>query len=98
MVRISQVARATMTRVRRAIASHLRAVEVPLLLVTLALGIYLAAGNILDAANVPDESTWEPGKVWFIVLLVAAVWVPIYAVYQTLEARLQSRAKIETEA
>jgi hypothetical protein len=41
---------------------------------------------------------WVPWSVWFVVLLLSAVWVPIYALDQTIQAGLQSRAKRETQA
>ena len=87
-----------MTRLHSAIRARLKSVEVPLFVITFLLGAYLAVGNIFDAANVPDKSTWTPWSVWFVLLLVAAVWVPVYALYQTVEARLQSREKRQTQA
>jgi hypothetical protein len=87
-----------MTRLHRAIRARLKSVEVPLFVITFLLGAYLAVGNIFDAANVPNKSTWTPWSVWFVLLLVAAVWVPVYALYQTVEARLQSREKRQTRA
>lgn len=87
-----------MTRLHRAIRERLKSVEVPLFVITFLLGAYLAVGNILDAANVPNKTTWTPWSVWFVLLLVAAVWVPLYALYQTVEARLQSREKRDTQA
>lgn len=87
-----------MTRLHRAIRDRLKSVEVPLFVITFLLGAYLAVGNILDAANVPNKTTWTPWSVWFVLLLVAAVWVPLYALYQTVEARLQSREKLDTQA
>ena len=87
-----------MTRLHRAIRDRLKSVQVPLFVITFLLGVYLAVGNILDAANVPNKSTWTPWRVWFVLLLVAAVWVPLYALYQTVEARLQSSEKRHTRA
>ena len=68
----------------------LHAVEVPLVLVTFVTGVYLAVGTVLLAAAVPHKRTWEPWTPWFVALLVCAVWVPLYALYQTIEARLQA--------
>lgn len=85
-----------MTGLRHAIRARLKSVEVPLFVITFLLGAYLAVGNIFDAANVPDKTTWRPWSVWFVLLLVAAVWVPLYALYQTVEARLQSSEKRQT--
>jgi hypothetical protein len=87
-----------MTRVHRAIRDRLKSVEVPLVAITFLLGAYLAVGNIFYAANVPNKTAWTPWSVWFVLLLVAAVWVPLYALYQTVEARLQSREKRQTRA
>ncbi len=87
-----------MTRLHRAIRDRLKSVEVPLFVITFLLGAYLAVGNIFDAANVPNKTTWTPWSIWFVLLLVAAVWVPLYALYQTVEARLQSREKVQTQA
>jgi hypothetical protein len=68
-----------MTQLHRTIRARLKSVEVPLFVITFLLGAYLAVGNIFDAANVPHKSTWTPWSAWFVLLLVAAVWVPIYA-------------------
>jgi len=87
-----------MRRFARFIRKRLSALALPLLVLTFVLGVYLAAGNVLDAAHVPDKHIWVPWSVWFVVLLVSAVWVPIYALYQTIQAGLQSRAKRETQA
>jgi VanZ family protein len=87
-----------MRRVGRVIHDRLRAAEIPLFVVTFVLGAYLAVGNIFDAANVPRKSTWTPWSIWFVALLAAAVWVPLFALYQTVEARRQSRARLETQA
>ncbi len=87
-----------MTRFRRAIRKRFQALELPLVLVTFALGVYLAAGTILLAANFPDHKTWTPWSGWFVALLVSAVWVPVYALIQTIQARLQARAELGREA
>jgi len=87
-----------MRGLHRAIRARLKSVEVPLFIITFVLGVYLAVGNIFDATNVPDKTTWTPWSLWFVLLVVAAVWVPVYALYQTLEAKLQSREKRQTQA
>lgn len=63
--------------------------QVLLTVVTYLAGAYFAVGTILLAAAVPHRRTWEPWTVWFVLLLVSAVWV---ALSQTIQARLQARA------
>jgi hypothetical protein len=58
-----------------AVRSRLHALEVPLLVITFVLGVYLAAANILLAVNVP-KNTWVPWTGWFVALLVSAVLGP----------------------
>jgi hypothetical protein len=86
-----------MRRLLHTIRKHLRALGLPLLLLTFVLGVYLAAGNVLLAASVPDKKTWAPWTVWFVILLVSAVWVPVYALYQTVQAQLKDRAQLKTQ-
>ncbi len=66
-------------------------------LVTAILGLYLAVGNALRGAKFPDEETWSPWSPWFVALLGAAVFVPLYALYKALDAYLETQDKSAAE-
>ncbi len=87
-----------MMRFFRAIGKRLHVLGFLLLLITFVLGVYLAVGNILLAANFPHKRTWQPWTVWFVALLVSAVWVPVYALGQAIRARRRARAQLKTQA
>lgn len=76
----------------------LRRIEVPLNVVALVLAVYLAAGNLLKGAKYPDEATWLPWTGWFIGLLVAALFVPIFALWKFFDAREEKKDKRTAEA
>ena len=70
---------------------QVKRLEVPLYFLTAVLGVYLAGGNVLRGAKVPNEAAWSPLSVWFIGLLVCAVYVPLYALYKALDAYLETK-------
>jgi membrane-associated PAP2 superfamily phosphatase len=72
--------------------------EVPLYFLTAALGLYLAGASLLRGAKFPDETTWTPWTIWFVLLLVTAVYVPIYALYKALDASFEREDKERAEA
>jgi hypothetical protein len=59
--------------------------------------IYAAAGAFLLGAKVPSEHFWHPWRWPFILLLVAIVLVPLFALYQYFGARQEARAKRSAE-
>jgi hypothetical protein len=63
-----------------------RRFEVLLFSVAMVLGAYLAVANLLRAAN-HHSTVWDPWHPLFIVMLVAAVFVPVYAFLRALDAR-----------
>jgi hypothetical protein len=84
------VANGRQTNVKRAlhaIGRRFARSALPLLVITFLLGVYLAAGNVLVAVGFPAKRTWAPWSGWFIALLIAAVWVPLYAFVTTIQAR-----------
>lgn len=81
----------------RDIRNKIRRADVLVSVVTAILGIYLAAGGILLGADVPGEAFWKPWGAPFVVLLVAAIYVPIYGFYKAVDARFESRDRLEVE-
>lgn len=57
------------------------------------LAVYLAAANVLRAAKWPDEETWQPWTAWFVGLLVAALFVPLFALLKYFDANQEKRDK-----
>lgn len=72
-------------------------IEVLLFCVAAILGAYLAVATALRGAKWPDEATWLPWSFWFIAMLVAAVFVPLYAFYKALDAYFQAADKKRAE-
>jgi hypothetical protein len=58
------------------------------------LAAYLAVGTALAGAEWPHKDTWRPWSVPFVLMLIAAVSVPLYALLKYFDARQQ---KVETE-
>lgn len=81
----------------RSIRDGIKRFEVLLYFVTALLGLYLAAGNILRAAKVPSEQAWKPWEALFVILIICAVWVPFYALYKAIDARLEALDKQRSE-
>lgn len=67
----------------------IKRIEVPLYVVTAVVALYLAAGNLLRGAKWPDEATWAAWSGWFVALVAAAVYVPVYAFYKALDAHYE---------
>jgi hypothetical protein len=63
-----------------------RRFEILLFAVAMVLGVYLAVATLLRAAN-HHSTAWEPWHPLFIAMLVAAVFVPVYAFLRALDAR-----------
>jgi hypothetical protein len=82
----------------RRIRDVIKRFELPLYFVAAVLGIYLAVAGILRAAKYPNEATWAFGTFWFWAMVVAAVFVPLYALYKAIDAFLQGRDKEAAEA
>lgn len=77
----------------RKLRDWLKQFEIVLFVAALALGVYLAAANLLRGAKYPSEAIWMPWKVLFVVMVVAAVFVPLYAFYKALDAYLLAQDK-----
>jgi hypothetical protein len=77
----------------RKIRKVLNRFEVPFIAVAAVSGIYLAAATILSGAESPNAEFWEPWKVAFVLMLAAAVSVPLFGAYKTLDARAQAAEK-----
>lgn len=75
-----------------------KAVEVPLYFVTAILATYLAGANVLRSATWPDEATWAPWSPGFVAILVAALYVPVYALYKALDAHYEAGERQEAES
>jgi hypothetical protein len=85
-------------RAARSVRDAVKKVEVPYVAaVALVLAVYLAIANVLRAAKWPHESTWAVGTVWFWAILVAAVFVPLFAFYKALDAYFEKRDKEVSE-
>jgi hypothetical protein len=83
------------SRVRAA----MRRFEVLLFSVAMVLGAYLAVATLLRAAR-QHSTAWEPWHPLFIAMLVAALFVPVYAFLRALDARElkvdAARGKLQT--
>jgi hypothetical protein len=75
------------------ILARLRKVDVALNAIGLLLGIFLAAATLLKAADWPEKQSWQPWTGLFIVLLCAAVYVPLFGFYKYLDTR-QAREEV----
>lgn len=74
-----------------------RSIETPVNCAACALALYLAAANVLGAAKWPDEATWQPWSAWFILLLVSALVVPLFALLKYFDAKQEKRDKQEAQ-
>lgn len=70
----------------RKLRDKIKHYEVGLFCLAVVLGVYLAGATLLKGAKYPHEATWAPWKIWFVLMLVAAVFVPLYAFYKALDA------------
>lgn len=68
------------------VLAAVRRFEVQLQWIAGILGVYLAVATLFRAARHPG-STWEPWHPLFIAMLLAAVFVPAYALVRSLDAR-----------
>jgi hypothetical protein len=77
----------------------MRRFEVQFFVLAMVLGVYLAIATLLRAAN-HHSTAWEPWHPLFVAMLVAAVFVPIYAFLRALDARAlrsdAARSKLQT--
>jgi hypothetical protein len=67
-------------------------------LVAFVCAVYLAATSLLKSVKVPDEATWQPPRVWFWLMLVSALVVPLFALLKALDAREERRDKEQAQA
>jgi hypothetical protein len=81
----------------RHVRDGLRRFEVVLFWVALVLGIYLAVANLLRGARYPNEDIWQPWKPLFVAMVVAALFVPLYAFYKAIDAYLLSEEGKQTK-
>lgn len=65
--------------------------------VACALAVYLAGANILRAAKWPNEAIWQPWTGWFVALLAAALFVPLFALLKYFDAKQEKRDKQAAE-
>jgi hypothetical protein len=68
------------------VLAAVRRFEVQLFWVAMLLGVYLAVATLVRGTR-HHGSAWEPWHPLFVVMLVAAVFVPIYAFFRALDAR-----------
>lgn len=61
------------------------------------LGAYLAVAAILEGAQTPSASAWRPWTGWFIAGLIAAIFVPAFALLKSIDAREQAHDAAEQE-
>ncbi len=66
----------------RAVIRWLQRLDLGLNLVAAALGSYLVIATSLKGANWPSETFWSPSHGWFIAMLFAAFYVPLFAFYK----------------
>lgn len=81
----------------RSAIAKLRRADVALNVTALLLAVYLAVANLLRGAEVPNEATWRPWQATFVLMLVAALFVPLFAFYKFLDARLEKLDKQQAE-
>ena len=54
-------------------------------------GAYLAIAAILEGAQQPSATAWQPWSIWFIAGLVAAIVIPAFALLKGLDAQHAER-------
>lgn len=85
----------------RKLRDGIKRFEVPLFVVAAVLGSYLAVASALRGAKYPNEAIWLPWEPLFIAMLVAGVFVPVYAFYKALDAYFltadQGQAKLQND-
>lgn len=74
-----------------------RSIETWVNCVACVLALYLAGANILRAAKWPNEATWQPWTASFVALLVAALFVPLFALLKYFDAKQEKRDKQAAE-
>jgi len=88
-------------KVLRKLRDGIKKFEVPLFVAAAILGAYLAVASALRGAKYPSEAVWLPWKPLFVLMLVAGVFVPLYAFYKALDAYLlnadQGEAKLRSD-
>lgn len=88
-------------KVLRKLRDGIKRFEVPLFVLAAVLGIYLAIASALRGAKYPSEQIWLPWEPLFIAMLVAGVFVPVYAFYKALDAFLlssdQDQVKLQSD-
>jgi hypothetical protein len=77
----------------RRLRDGIKRFEVPLYVVAAVLGVYLAVATLLRGAKYPTESSWAPWGALFVLMLAAAVFVPLYAFYKALDAHYLAAEK-----
>lgn len=85
----------------RKLRDGLKRFEVPLFILAAFLGTYLAIASALRGAKYPSEGIWLPWEPLFVAMLVAGVFVPLYAFYKALDAYFlaadQGQAKLQSD-
>jgi hypothetical protein len=81
----------------RAVRDGVKHFEVPLFVVAAILGVYLAVASLLRGAKYPNEAIWTPWKLLFVLMVVAGVFVPVYAFYKALDAYFLGEDKEEAK-
>jgi hypothetical protein len=61
------------------------------------LGVYVAAGTVLLGADWPNKEFWEPWSKPFVLLIIAAVYIPLYAAFRDLDADLAEQDRKRAE-
>ena len=81
----------------RSVRDFLKKGEFALNVLTALIALYLAAANVLRGAKVPSEHFWAPWRGWFIAILVAALYVPLFALYKALDAHFEKEDRLSAE-
>lgn len=85
----------------RKLRDSVKKFEVPLFIIAVVLGTFLAIASALRGAKYPNEAIWLPWEPLFVAMLVAGVFVPVYAFYKALDAYLLSadegQAKLQSD-
>jgi hypothetical protein len=71
----------------------LRRIETPLNVVAAVLALYLAAATAFRSAKYPSDGFWAPWDAPFVGILVAALFVPLFALLKYLDAKEEKRDK-----
>lgn len=84
----------------RPIRDALGRADLVLAVLTAGFGLCFMAGNALRGTDWPDADFWDPGRAGFVLILVSGAWVPLYAFYKWLDARIEQidREAAETAA